>query len=35
VILVTWGAGDAHEWAEADAVAETPEQLAQLLGLAG
>lgn len=35
VILVTWGAGDAHEWAEADAIAETPEQLAELLGLAG
>ncbi len=34
VILVTWGAGDAQEWAEADAVAETPEQLAELLGLA-
>lgn len=34
VILVKWGAGDEREWAEADAVAETPEQLAKLLGLA-
>ena len=33
VILVKWGAGDEHEWAEADAVAENPEQLAELLGL--
>ena len=34
VILVTWGSGDEQEWGAADAVAETPEQLAELLGLA-
>jgi len=33
VILVEWGSGDASEWAQADAVARTPEQLAELLGL--
>ena len=33
VILVKWGSGTAEEWAEADAVAETPADLAQLLGL--
>jgi phosphoglycolate phosphatase len=33
VILVKWGSGDASEWAQADGVAETPAQLAQLLGL--
>ena len=33
VILVKWGSGDASEWAQADAVAETPAQLAELLGL--
>lgn len=33
VILVEWGSGDASEWAQADAVARSPEQLAELLGL--
>jgi phosphoglycolate phosphatase len=33
VILVKWGSGDASEWAQADAVAETPAELARLLGL--
>ena len=33
VILVEWGSGDASEWAQADAVAQTTEQLAKLLGL--
>jgi phosphoglycolate phosphatase len=33
VILVEWGSGDASEWAQADAVARNPEQLAELLGL--
>jgi phosphoglycolate phosphatase len=33
VILVTWGSGDESEWAQADAVAETPADLAALLGL--
>jgi phosphoglycolate phosphatase len=33
VVLVKWGSGDASEWAQADAVAETPAQLAQLLGV--
>jgi phosphoglycolate phosphatase len=33
VILVKWGSGDASEWAQADAVAETPAQLAELSGL--
>jgi phosphoglycolate phosphatase len=33
VILVKWGSGDESEWAQADAVAETPAELAALLGL--
>ena len=33
VILVKWGSGDESEWAQADAVAETPADLAVLLGL--
>ncbi len=33
VILVKWGYGSPDEWAHADALAETPEHLAQLLGL--
>ena len=33
VVLVKWGAGDQHEWAQADAVVETPEELAEFLGL--
>ena len=33
VILVKWGSGDASEWAQADAIAETPADLAALLGL--
>jgi phosphoglycolate phosphatase len=33
VILVKWGSGDESEWAQADAVAETPADLAALLGL--
>jgi phosphoglycolate phosphatase len=33
VILVKWGSGDESEWAQADAVAGTPADLAQLLGL--
>jgi phosphoglycolate phosphatase len=33
VILVKWGSGDESEWAQADAVAATPIELAQLLGL--
>ncbi|WP_172956055.1 HAD hydrolase-like protein [Rhodoluna limnophila] len=33
VILVKWGYGNQAEWAEADALAETPEHLAELLGL--
>ncbi len=33
VILVKWGSGDESEWAQADAVAETPVDLAALLGL--
>ena len=33
VVLVKWGAGDAHEWAQADAVVATPEELAEFLGL--
>lgn len=31
VILVKWGSGDESEWAQADAVAENPAHLAQLL----
>lgn len=34
VILVKWGSGDESEWAQADAVAETPADLARLLGVA-
>jgi phosphoglycolate phosphatase len=33
VILVKWGSGDESEWAQADATAETPAELAALLGL--
>ena len=33
VILVKWGSGDESEWAQADAIAETPAELAALLGL--
>lgn len=33
VILVKWGSGDENEWAEADAVADSPAHLAQLLGV--
>ncbi len=33
VVLVKWGSGDASEWAQADAVAETPIDLARLLGV--
>ncbi len=33
VILVTWGSGDQQEWDTADGIAETPDQLAELLGL--
>jgi phosphoglycolate phosphatase len=33
VILVKWGSGDESEWAQADAVAETPVELSNLLGL--
>jgi phosphoglycolate phosphatase len=33
VILVKWGSGDESEWAQADATANTPAQLADLLGL--
>jgi phosphoglycolate phosphatase len=33
VILVKWGSGDETEWAQADALAETPADLAALLGL--
>ena len=33
VILVKWGSGDESEWAQADAIAETPADLAALLGL--
>jgi len=33
VVLVKWGSGDASEWAQADAVAETPAELARLLGV--
>ena len=33
VILVQWGSGDESEWAQADAVAETPAELEALLGL--
>lgn len=33
VILVKWGSGDAAEWAQADAVADTPADLARLLGV--
>jgi phosphoglycolate phosphatase len=33
VILVKWGSGNATEWAQADALAATPNELAQLLGL--
>lgn len=34
VILVEWGFGDENEWAQADATAKNPNQLAELLGLA-
>ena len=33
VILVKWGSGDESEWAQADGIAETPAELAALLGL--
>ncbi|WP_296647686.1 HAD hydrolase-like protein [Rhodoluna sp.] len=33
VILVKWGYGDESEWAQADAVAETADELRELLGL--
>jgi phosphoglycolate phosphatase len=33
VILVKWGSGDESEWAQADAVAANPADLARLLGL--
>lgn len=33
VILVKWGSGDESEWAQADAIAETPAELSALLGL--
>ena len=33
VILVKWGYGSQAEWAEADALAESPQHLAELLGL--
>jgi len=33
VILVKWGSGDESEWAQADAIAETPAELARLLGV--
>ena len=33
VVLVKWGAGEPDEWAQADAVVETPEELAEFLGL--
>jgi phosphoglycolate phosphatase len=33
VILVKWGSGDESEWAQDDAVAETPVELSNLLGL--
>ncbi|MFM6939373.1 MAG: HAD hydrolase-like protein [Rhodoluna sp.] len=33
VILVKWGSGDETEWSQADAVADSPAHLAELLGL--
>jgi phosphoglycolate phosphatase len=33
VILVKWGSGDESEWSQADGIAETPAELAALLGL--